>query len=161
MKQTIDAYTLYPAGALQHMSTCLPSTCLPSTFDACEMDRYKRSAPRFVYRVREAGFRVLYEHLLYSMHVQFLIRQGKLLLQSGRREADPNIISAGQFPPARPEQDSPHLCVNASPPNVDSGSGFPTTSAWSYAFFSFFFCGLILFSLFRYSHHLAETAANW
>lgn len=153
MKQTIDAYTLYPAGALQHMSTCLPSILTPVRWIGISAVLHASSTE---YERLDSAFCTS----ICCMHVQFLIRQGKLL-QSGRREADPNIISAGQFPPARPEQDSPHLRVNASPSKVDSGSGFPTTSAWSCAFFSFFFCGLILFSLFRYSHHLAENAANW
>lgn len=54
MKQTIDAYTLYPGGrttAHEYMST----KYLPLD----EMNWH--GAPRFVYRVRETRFRILYE----------------------------------------------------------------------------------------------------
>lgn len=124
----------------------------------------RRSAPRFVYRVRETRLR-LYEHLLYVHYTVWCSSlSGKEscccnLPQYGRRQADPNVVSAGQFPPARPEQDSPHWRVNASPRLIlalDSPRLLPDLSA----FFSSL-GGLFLFSLFRYSHHLAETAADW
>lgn len=129
------------------------------------MNRYTWSAPRFVYRVRDSiphsvrAFAVctcMYGAVPYQARKVAACN----LPQYGRREADPSIISAGQFPPARPEQDSPHWRVNASPPRLILALDSPRLLPDLSAFFPSF-GGLFLFSVFRYSHHLAETTAHW